>query len=216
MYYVAAQSTLDGAGLEAIFRKHVTPPVVRRAVSPSALPMAAKTRVEFNSDSSQDGDAEAHPDEEAFGASAALKGAAALAMATSVVPAGSTIEATPSTNTLNIDTNTNNTNTTTNTTVTTQQDLLPLSSLHFTLDTFASFLLSSDNSVFADQNGKVWQDMNRPLSEYYISSSHNTYLVGHQLVGVSTIEGYIRALLQSCRSVESESTFIRVCFYVVH
>ncbi|KAF8064845.1 1-phosphatidylinositol-4,5-bisphosphate phosphodiesterase 1 [Lyophyllum atratum] len=71
-----------------------------------------------------------------------------------------------------------------------------------TLDGFSSFLVSSDNAVFSEKDRDVWQDMTRPISEYYISSSHNTYLIGHQLVGVSTIEGYIRALLHSCRSVE--------------
>lgn len=71
-----------------------------------------------------------------------------------------------------------------------------------TLDSFTSFLMSADNSAFTDQYSKVWHDMTRPLSDYFIASSHNTYLVGHQLVGVSTIEGYIRALLHSCRSVE--------------
>ncbi|KAJ7594064.1 PLC-like phosphodiesterase [Mycena floridula] len=71
-----------------------------------------------------------------------------------------------------------------------------------TPDAFASFLLSNDNSALIDSNRNIWQDMTRPLSEYYVSSSHNTYLVGHQLVGVSTTEGYIRALLHSCRSVE--------------
>lgn len=70
--------------------------------------------------------------------------------------------------------------------------------LHFTLDDFSAFLLSADNAAFGDDR----HDMTRPLSEYYISSSHNTYLVGHQLVGESTIEGYIRALSSGCRSVE--------------
>ena len=70
----------------------------------------------------------------------------------------------------------------------------------WTSKAFTAFLLSADNSVLKDDK----HDMTKPLPEYYISSSHNTYLVGHQWVGESTIEGYIRALLHSCRSVECE------------
>ena len=82
--------------------------------------------------------------------------------------------------------------------------ILPISSYTLSLDGFTAFLLSPDNSAFTDQHGKIYHDMTRPLPEYYISTSHNTYLVGHQLVGVSTIEGYIRTLLHGCRSVERE------------
>ncbi|RDX52458.1 1-phosphatidylinositol-4,5-bisphosphate phosphodiesterase 1 [Lentinus brumalis] len=79
---------------------------------------------------------------------------------------------------------------------------LTVETAKMTLSGFTTFLLSADNSAFADQHGRIYHDMTRPLPEYYISSSHNTYLVGHQLVGESTVEGYIRALLHSCRSVE--------------
>ena len=68
----------------------------------------------------------------------------------------------------------------------------------WTCKAFTSFLLSPDNSAFKDEK----MDMSLPLPDYFISSSHNTYLVGHQLVGESTIEGYARALLHGCRSVE--------------
>lgn len=98
------------------------------------------------------------------------------------------------------------------------------------LESFASFLVSIDNPAFLDcEEGPhkhhhthhspspksihveaainerklgAGHDMTRPLSEYFISSSHNTYLVGHQLVGESTVEGYVRALQAGCRCVE--------------
>ncbi|KAF9580293.1 Phospholipase C [Lunasporangiospora selenospora] len=72
----------------------------------------------------------------------------------------------------------------------------------FTVDSFTSFLLSSDNSIVAPHHMTVHQDMSQSLSNYFISSSHNTYLLGHQLTGISSIEGYIRALQAGCRCVE--------------
>ena len=68
----------------------------------------------------------------------------------------------------------------------------------WTLDSLTRFLSSPDNSRTEAP------DMTRPLTEYYISSSHNTYLVGEQWRGESTVEGYIRVLLADCRCVESE------------
>ena len=45
-------------------------------------------------------------------------------------------------------------------------------------------------------------DLNRPLCDYLINSTHNTYISGHQLVGKSNVEMYGFAMLEGYRLVE--------------
>lgn len=69
-----------------------------------------------------------------------------------------------------------------------------------TQDAFASYLQSDANGIYASHAPESRFD--RPLNEYFISSSHNTYLLGRQVAGASSTEAYITALQQGCRCVE--------------
>ncbi|CAD8065626.1 unnamed protein product [Paramecium sonneborni] len=82
-----------------------------------------------------------------------------------------------------------------------QQDSDQLFELHFpmTADKFNDFLFSQQNSIYEMGHS---DDMTKPLSHYYINSSHNTYLTKDQLSGDSSVGQYIIALLNGCRCFE--------------
>lgn len=69
-------------------------------------------------------------------------------------------------------------------------------------DGFLRYLMSEDNPIMAHSKLDLCDDMDQPMSHYFINSSHNTYLTGHQLTGKSSVEIYRQSLLAGCRCVE--------------
>lgn len=65
---------------------------------------------------------------------------------------------------------------------------------------FAAFIASVHNSPVEAPPAQYTLD--RPMNEYFISSSHNTYLLGRQVAGQSSVEAYIAALTRGSRCVE--------------
>ncbi|GIY38476.1 1-phosphatidylinositol 4,5-bisphosphate phosphodiesterase delta-4 [Caerostris darwini] len=76
---------------------------------------------------------------------------------------------------------------------------------YLSLEGFQQLLLSPDQNIFNKKHRIIYQDMTQPLSHYYIASSHNTYLTSGQLIGDSSIEGYIQALMRGCRCLELDT-----------
>jgi LysM repeat protein len=64
------------------------------------------------------------------------------------------------------------------------------------------FTSKSTNDVFDAKREGLYQDMNHPLSHYFIASSHNTYLEGDQLMSNSSVQRYIDDVTSGCRCVE--------------
>lgn len=67
------------------------------------------------------------------------------------------------------------------------------------LDGFLRYLMSENNPIMAVTKLDICDDMDQPLAHYFINSSHNTYLTGHQLTGKSSVEIYRQSLLAGCR-----------------
>uniref|UniRef100_A0A914P5Y3 Phosphoinositide phospholipase C n=1 Tax=Panagrolaimus davidi TaxID=227884 RepID=A0A914P5Y3_9BILA len=68
---------------------------------------------------------------------------------------------------------------------------------------YLRFLLSEQNLPVRKEAYQLNEDsMNKPLSHYFINSSHNTYLKGKQVKSRSSVSMYRYALLSGCRSIE--------------
>ncbi|KAJ9070789.1 1-phosphatidylinositol 4,5-bisphosphate phosphodiesterase delta-1, variant 2 [Entomophthora muscae] len=67
---------------------------------------------------------------------------------------------------------------------------------------FLYYLCSEDNSALRSIEELPKHDMDYPLNDYWINSSHNTYLTGDQIKSSSSTSMYKDALLKGCRCVE--------------
>ncbi|XP_035295235.1 1-phosphatidylinositol 4,5-bisphosphate phosphodiesterase eta-2 [Cricetulus griseus] len=70
------------------------------------------------------------------------------------------------------------------------------------IDGFTNYTRSPAGDIFNPEHHDVHQDMTQPLSHYFITSSHNTYLVGDQLMSQSRVDMYAWVLQAGCRCVE--------------
>ncbi|XP_078144339.1 1-phosphatidylinositol 4,5-bisphosphate phosphodiesterase eta-2a [Centroberyx gerrardi] len=70
------------------------------------------------------------------------------------------------------------------------------------IDGFTNYMRSPAGDIFNPAHYEVHQDMSQPLCNYFVASSHNTYLMGDQLMSQSRVDMYAWVLQAGCRCVE--------------
>uniref|UniRef100_H2ZL28 Phosphoinositide phospholipase C n=1 Tax=Ciona savignyi TaxID=51511 RepID=H2ZL28_CIOSA len=76
-------------------------------------------------------------------------------------------------------------------------------SVYFDMKEVMAYLFSKENSLWDRKYDTIPDSvLDHPLSHYWISSSHNTYLTGDQFSSESSCEAYARALRMGCRCIE--------------
>ncbi|XP_034731707.1 1-phosphatidylinositol 4,5-bisphosphate phosphodiesterase eta-2a isoform X6 [Etheostoma cragini] len=70
------------------------------------------------------------------------------------------------------------------------------------IDGITNYMRSPAGDIFNSEHYSVNHDMKQPLCNYFIASSHNTYLMGDQLMSQSRVDMYAWVLQAGCRCVE--------------
>lgn len=82
------------------------------------------------------------------------------------------------------------------------EEIDPRDQLSISFSEFCSIIFSKNNELIEPEKLEIYQDMSRPMTDYFINSSHNTYLMANQLTGESSTKAYINAFTKGCRCVE--------------
>ena len=71
------------------------------------------------------------------------------------------------------------------------------------LSAFVQLLMSTENSAVDQGKSELSEaDLEYPVTDYWIKTSHNSFLTGHQLYSRSSADMYRRQLLLGVRSLE--------------
>ena len=74
---------------------------------------------------------------------------------------------------------------------------------YITFGQFEAFLYHPDNAAYNPVALELPSEpLTAPMSQYFINTSHNTYLTGDQLQSASSVEMYDRALRRGCKCLE--------------